>query len=120
MAVKVTVEGWIHERKDFAWGTVLVVTSDVRAKNASTGQWETVGKEYIDVTVTPDHLSAIGDDKLISVTGSFKATAYQKKDGTLGVQLKVNAQEVKPLAPRGTAAASAPEVPSSWTASAPF
>lgn len=96
MAIKVDFEGWVNEVKSFDWGTVLRVTHDQRAKNDA-GVWETVAKDYIDVTVTPDLLQALGDSKVVRVLGSLKVSTYPKKDGTTGVALKVRASELVPV-----------------------
>lgn len=96
MAVKVEFEGWVNEVKVFDWGTVLKVSHDQRAKNDA-GEWETIGKDYFDVTVTAEQASAIAAAKVIKVAGTLKVGTYVKKDGTNGVALKVRAQEVSPV-----------------------
>ena len=121
MAISINFEGWIQDRKDFDWGTVLKISHDQRAKNPATGEWETVGKDYFDVTVTTDQLHLIGDAKLVAVAGTLrKVDTFAKKDGSTGVALKVKALELTPVQRGQKVAASAPEIPSSWTASAPF
>lgn len=97
MSIKVEFEGWVNEVKSFEWGHVLRVTHDQRAKNDQTGQWETVGKDYLDVTVTSDMLSTLHDAKVVRVVGNLKVGTYEKKDGTFGVALKVRATELSPV-----------------------
>jgi hypothetical protein len=97
MALKIEFTGWITDTKTFDWGTVLVVSHDQRAQNAA-GEWETVGKDYLDVTVTPEHLAAIGEAKLVQVIGNLKkGKVYSKKDGSQDMDLKVSALEVTPI-----------------------
>jgi len=119
MAVNVVFEGFVNEVKPFSWGTVAKVSHSQRAKNDATGQWETVGKDYFDVTL-PEGVT-IPEGELVRVEGTLKVGTYDKKDGTTGVALKVRAQSVRKVE-RGQrdAVAAAKEVlapvPDSWTA----
>lgn len=119
MAVNVIFEGFVNEVKPFSWGTVAKVSHSQRAKNDATGQWETVGKDYFDVTL-PEGVT-IPEGELVRVEGTLKVGTYDKKDGTTGVALKVRAQSVRKVerGPRDAVAAAkevlAP-VPDSWTA----
>lgn len=119
MAVNVVFEGFVNEVKPFSWGTVAKVSHSQRAKNDATGQWETVGKDYFDVTL-PEGVT-IPEGELVRVEGTLKVGTYDKKDGTTGVALKVRAQSVRKVE-RGNrdAVAAAKEVlapvPDSWTA----
>lgn len=119
MAVNVVFEGFVNEVKPFSWGTVAKVSHSQRAKNDATGQWETVGKDYFDVTL-PEGVT-VPEGELVRVEGTLKVGTYDKKDGTTGVALKVRAQSVRKVergARDGVAAAKevlAP-VPDSWTA----
>lgn len=119
MAVNVIFEGFVNEVKPFSWGTVAKVSHSQRAKNDATGQWETVGKDYFDVTL-PEGVS-IPEGELVRVEGTLKVGTYDKKDGTTGVALKVRAQSIRKVE-RGNrdAVAAAKEVlapvPDSWTA----
>ena len=97
MAIGVEFEGWVNETKTFSWGTILKVTHDQRAKNDATGEWETVGKDYIDVVVTDELLAKVGDAKLVSVKGTAKIETYTKKDGTTGAGIKVRAKDINPV-----------------------
>jgi len=119
MAVNVVFEGFVNEVKPFSWGTVAKVSHSQRAKNDATGQWETVGKDYFDVTL-PEGVT-IPEGELVRVEGTLKVGTYDKKDGTTGVALKVRAQSIRKVE-RGNrdAVAAAKEVlapvPDSWTA----
>jgi len=119
MAVNVIFEGFVNEVKPFSWGTVAKVSHSQRAKNDATGQWETVGRDYFDVTL-PEGVT-IPEGELVRVEGTLKVGTYDKKDGTTGVALKVRAQSVRKVerGPRDAVAAAkevlAP-VPDSWTA----
>ena len=92
MAVNVIFEGYVNEVKAFSWGTVAKVSHSQRAKNDQTGQWETVGKDYFDVTL-PEGVT-LAEDQLVRVEGTLKVGTYDKKDGTTGISLKVRAQDV--------------------------
>lgn len=119
MAVNVVFEGFVNEVKPFSWGTVAKVSHSQRAKNDATGQWETVGKDYFDVTL-PEGVT-IPEGDLVRVEGTLKVSTYDKKDGTIGIALKVRAQSIRKVE-RGQrdAVAAAKEVlapvPDSWTA----
>lgn len=91
MAIKVTFEGFVNEVKTFDWGTVLRMAHSQRAKNDATGQWETVGKDYIDVTVNDG--ANIQEGTILAVEGTLKVSTYEKRDGTTGVALKVRATD---------------------------
>lgn len=92
MAVNVIFEGFVNEVKTFGWGTVAKVSHSQRAKNDQTGQWETVGKDYFDVTL-PEGVT-VTEDQIVRVEGTLKVGTYDKKDGTTGISLKVRAQDV--------------------------
>lgn len=95
MAVSVTFEGYVNEVKQFQWGSVAKVSHSQRAKNDATGEWETVGKDYFDVTL-PEGAS-VSENQIVRITGTLKVGTYDKKDGTTGVSLKVRAQEIAPV-----------------------
>lgn len=99
MALNIEFEGYVNEVKDFAWGTIAKVAHSQRAKNDVTGEWETVGKDYLDV-VLPDG-AIVDENSIIRVKGTFKVSTYDKKDGTTGIAIKVRAQEVSPVERRG-------------------
>ena len=119
MAVNVIFEGFVNEVKPFSWGTVAKVSHSQRAKNDATGQWETVGRDYFDVTL-PEGVT-VPEGELVRVEGTLKVGTYDKKDGTTGVALKVRAQSIRKVerGPRDAVAAAkevlAP-IPDSWTA----
>lgn len=94
MAITVEFEGWLNDVKQFDWGHVLKVSHDQRAKNEATGEWETVGKDYIDVTVTPEQFAAVNGARKVRVIGSLKVSTFNKSDGSTGVALKVRAKDV--------------------------
>ena len=97
MAISVEFEGWVNDIKRTDWGAFVTVAHDQRAKNQQTGEWETVGKDYIDVSVNAELLPIVESAKLIRVSGNLKASAYVGKDGTAKPALKVNAQEIAPV-----------------------
>lgn len=105
MALKISFEGYVNEVKPFTWGTVLKMSHSQRAKNQQTGEWETVGKDYLDVTV--EDASNIHEGDVLAVTGTFKVETFQKRDGSTGVGIKVRASEVSPVERGARGAASA-------------
>ncbi len=114
MAINIEFEGYVNETKGFSWGWVAKVAHSQRAKNEATGQWETVGKDYFDVTLPEGAL--VTEGTIVRVKGTLKVGTYEKKDGTTGVALKVRAQEITPVERAGQSApASAPAgIPTSW------
>lgn len=110
MAINIEFEGYVNEVKGFSWGWVAKVAHSQRAKNEQTGQWETVGKDYIDVTL-PDGVN-VNENTIVRVKGTLKVGTYEKKDGTTGVALKVRAQEVTPVERGGNNTPAG--IPTSW------
>ena len=117
MALKISFEGYVNEVKQFSWGSVAKVSHSQRAKNDATGEWETVGKDYLDVTLPEGVI--VDEGSIVAVEGTLKVGTYPKKDGTTGVALKVRAQTVAPVergsmgrtaAPKATSA----QVPAGW------
>lgn len=107
MAIEVTFEGFVNELKNFDWGTVAKVTHSQRAKNDATGQWETVGKDYFDVTLPAD-VTSLPEGTLVRVTGTLKVGTYEKRDGSTGIALKVRAQQVEAVERRARQTEDAP------------
>lgn len=99
MALNIEFEGFVSEVKALSWGTVAVVTHNQRAKNEQSGEWETVSKDYIDVTI-PDGVT-VNENELVKVKGTFKVSTYPKKDGSTGIAIKVRGQEITPVERRG-------------------
>jgi single-stranded DNA-binding protein len=97
MAIKVEFEAWLNEVKTFDWGYVANLAHDQRAKNDQTGEWETVGKDYVDVTITAEQMHGIEGATKVYVQGTLKADAYVGKDGSAKPKLKVRAQEIRPV-----------------------
>lgn len=102
MAIKVNFEAWVNEIKPTEWGAYLSVSHDRRAKNEQTGEWETVGKDYIDVSVPADLLPRFEGAKIVEITGTVSnVDAYISKDGTAKGTMKVRAKEITPVERRG-------------------
>jgi single-stranded DNA-binding protein len=93
--LKTEFVGFVDDVKTFDWGTIVKMTHNQRQLNDQ-GSWETIGKDYIDVKVKPEHLASVTIGQQLEVIGSLKVKTYQKKDGTSGVQINVTAFEVKP------------------------
>lgn len=114
MTIRVSFDGWVNEVKSFDWGHVLKMTHDRRAQNQA-GEWETVGKDYIDVIVDDAQLAQIHNEKLIHVEGGQKELrAYTKASGELGTGQTIKAFEVAPLR-RDSVAQVKSTVPDAWT-----
>lgn len=94
MALNIEFEGYVNEIKQFDWGTVVQMSHAQRAKNQTTGEWETVGKDYIDVTV-PQGMSVPAQNTTAVVVGTLKVGTYVKKDGSAGASLKVRAKDIR-------------------------
>lgn len=114
MAINITVEAYVNEVKQFSWGTVARMSHSQRAKNEATGEWETVGRDYLDVTLPEGATATEGD--ILRVEGTLKVGTYDKKDGTQGISLKVRAQSVDKVMRSGTVAAPVSPVaaPAGW------
>ncbi len=88
----VTVTGWLNDAKTFDWGSAAKVSVDVRKQNAA-GEWETVDKLVYDVT----YEGAFPDAKQVIATGRIVGVnTYEKRDGSVGVSIKVRATDVAP------------------------
>lgn len=114
MAIQVVFEGFVNEVKALSWGNVAKVSHSQRAKNDA-GEWETVGRDYFDVTL-PDG-AVVNDGSLVKVVGTLKVGTYEKNDGTTGISLKVRATEISAVE-RGQSAPAASKpagIPTSWT-----
>lgn len=96
MALKIEVEGYVNEVKTFGWGAVAKMTHSQRAKNQESGQWETVGKDYLDV-VLPEGYNPelVKEGAILLVAGTFKVETYAKRDGTTGIALKIRATDIE-------------------------
>jgi single-stranded DNA-binding protein len=117
MAVKVSFEGYVNEVKQFSWGSVAKVSHSQRAKNDATGEWETVGKDYFDVTLPEG--AVVDEGQIVAVEGTLKVGTYEKRDGSTGVALKVRAQSVTGVERGSTGRTAAPkatsaDVPAGW------
>lgn len=108
MALTIEFEGYVNKVKTFDWGTVVEMSHAQRAKNGITGEWETVGKDYLDVTL-PEGATAPAESSIARVSGTLKVGTYQKNDGSTGVSLKVRAHEITAAERRGAAPAVAAE-----------
>ena len=101
MALSITFEGYVLEVSTFSWGNAVKVSHQQRAKNEQTGEWETVGYDYLEVT-TDDSSITKGD--IVRVEGTLrKGKIYTKKDGTQDYDLKVRATVIEKVE-RGSAA----------------
>lgn len=104
MALNIEFEGYVNEIKTFSWGTVVKMSHNQRAKNDATGEWETVGKDYIDVTL-PEGAGIPAEKSIARVKGTFKLATFQKRDGSTGIAINVRATEMHPVERRGGNAA---------------
>lgn len=91
----VVVTGWLNDTKTFDWGNVGKVAVDQRRKNDITGQWETVDKIVYDVS----YEGIFPDAQQVTVTGRITGiNTYDKRDGTIGISIKVRADSVEAAA----------------------
>lgn len=98
MTIRVTFDGWVNDVKSFDWGHVLKMAHDRRAQNKDTGEWETVGKDYIDVIIDDEQLAFIQGEKLVHVEGTQKELrAYSKATGELAASQTLKATHVAAL-----------------------
>lgn len=97
MAINIEFQGFINEIKSFDWGTVYNVSHNQVRKNTS-GQWETVGKDYFSV-VAPEDTGTLAEGSRVNIKGRMKTKLYDKRDGSKGVSLEVRADEITVLAP---------------------
>ncbi len=102
MALNIEFEGYVNEVKTFGWGAVAKMSHSQRAKNKDSGQWETVGKDYLDV-VLPEGFNAglIQEGMILNVAGTFKIETYDKRDGGVGIALKVRATQIERVERQG-------------------
>jgi hypothetical protein len=94
MAINVEFTGYVNEIKSFDWGQVVKMTHQQRAKNALNGEWETVGRDYIDVTLG-EGVEAPAENTVAKVTGTMKVDLYDKLDGGKGLGIKVRASALE-------------------------
>jgi hypothetical protein len=106
MALNIEFQGFVNEIKTFDWGTVAKMTHSRRQQNKETKEWETVGKDYLDVVLPQD--VTVTENQLLEVAGTFKVETYEKRDGSTGIALKVRAALVQEVV-RGRQATQAPE-----------
>ena len=96
--MKLTFNGWLNDKKEFDWGTVLKVAHKNRRQNDA-GEWETVSTDYVDVVIDKKDLQAFSHvlraeiPTRIEVTGNAKFGTYEGKNGT-AVSIKVYADEL--------------------------
>lgn len=109
MAIHVEFEGYVNEVKTFDWGQVVKMTHQRRAKNALTQEWETIGKDYIDVTLA-EGVELPEINSVAKVKGTMQVNLYEKTDGGKGLGIKVRAQEISKVE-RGGKAAAEEEIP---------
>lgn len=84
MAMKIEFTGWMNDRKDFSWGTVIKATHSVRRKDEA-GEWQTVGKDYVDIVIEDSkraefaHILDAPVPCRIEVAGNVKPSHYEKR-----------------------------------------
>ena len=95
MALNIEFEGYVNEVKEFGWGNVAKMSHNRRKKNESTGEWETVSKDYLDVVLPEGRTTTEGS--LLKVGGTFTVETFAKRDGSTGIAIKVRAEYVQPV-----------------------
>ena len=98
MALLMSFTGFVEEVKTFSWGSVVTVSHSHRQKNDA-GEWETTGRDYIDVTVDPASefawLLQAKKGLRVAVSGNVKISTYEKKDGSAGIRFKLWPKEIE-------------------------
>ena len=100
MAMELTFTGWLNDVKEFDWGTVLKMSHSVRRKDES-GNWETVGKDFVDVIIDPakrgefSHALEAPVPCRMAVTGNAKPAHYTNNVGDTVVYMKVWASAIE-------------------------
>lgn len=119
MAIEIRFTGYVKEVKSGTgstgkpWALAKVVHNQVK-RNADDSAWETVGRDYFDVFL-PAHVTLNEDDR-VEVTGKLKTSTFDKKDGSKGISLSVNAETVTVVgAGKAKPTQSAAVIPDSWT-----
>lgn len=119
MAIEIRFTGYVKEVKSGVgsngkpWALAKVVHNQVK-RNADDTAWETVGRDYFDVFLPANNRPA--EDDRIEVVGKLKTSTFDKKDGSKGISLSVNADSVVVVgAAKGKPTQSAVIVPDSWT-----
>lgn len=90
--------GWLNDKKEFDWGTVLKVAHKNRKQNDK-GEWETISTDYVDVVIDKNDLANYSHvlraeiPTRIEVRGNVKLSTYEGKNGT-AVAIKVYPQEI--------------------------
>lgn len=97
MALSLSFTGFVEEVKTFDWGSVVTVSHSNRQKNDQ-GAWETVSRDYIDVTIDPSSewgwMLDAQKGLRVAITGNAKLSTYNKKDGSAGVRIKLWPKEI--------------------------
>jgi hypothetical protein len=98
MALLMSFTGFVEEVKTFDWGSVATVSHSHRQKNDA-GEWETVGRDYIDVSIDPaGEFAWMLEAKKglrVAISGNVKVSTYNKKDGTAGIRFKLWPKEIE-------------------------
>lgn len=119
MAIEIKFTGYVKEVRSGVgsngkpWALAKVVHNQVK-RNADDTAWETVGRDYLDVFLPASVVPA--EDDRVEVVGKLKTSTFDKKDGTKGISLSVNAESVTIVgANKNKPTQSAANVPDSWT-----
>lgn len=117
MAMELSFTGWLNDIKEFDWGIVLKCAHHIRKQN-DRGEWETTGKDYIDVVVDKGQFPEISEDIVpcrITVKGNMKSSYYEKTEAdgskTVVPLTKVWAKEIEVLTKDFVPSAAVEDVP---------
>ena len=95
MAIRIEFTGFVNEILRFDWGIVYKMSHNQQMKNAQ-GQWETTGRDYLDVVAPEGLTTQFVESNRVTVKGTLKTKSYDKKDGTgKGVALQVRAETME-------------------------
>jgi len=90
MAIQIQFDGFIEDIRTFDWGRVFNVSHTQWKKNGE--EFESIGKDYLDVTTDDAHADGADQGDKIRVTGRLKTKRFNKKDGSTGIALNVRAE----------------------------
>lgn len=109
--IKVEFDGFVTEKKEFDWGTVVNVAHNQRGKDEA-GEWITTGRDYFKVIV--DRSTVVSENDKVQVVGRLKTKSFDKKDGSKGISLEVRADAFVVVSKGKPAPQSAAMIPADW------
>ena len=100
MAIRSTFEAWVTEVKQtHEWGAFVTFSHQKRRKNPATDEWETVGRDYIELSVPTELLPVVQNNALVAIVANLNGTpnAYLDKNGEPKARVNGSALEIVPV-----------------------